>query len=256
MKRLRVLSAIIGIVLIVGTGEVVFSQTTVNPNPTGYYVGINGSATGPYDTAGLRQLISTGQLTRNSLVWKEGMLQWVLASTVKELEPLLSSAMPPALPTTPPPISHQQASYDGGSFELGGTFYTVINGSDSMLGGGINIAGVSYFNNIVGFGSYGNIIYYPSSNMVNIDIDALIGPSLKLLRTDQFSMPIAIGIWLNYAVSFGPLGLLNAFNVGAGANLTAEIKLAQKVHLYGRIQGAYGFLNGSVFIAPCIGIGF
>ena len=109
MKRLSVLSVIIAIVLIIGTGGVVFSQTTAVPNLTGYFVGINGNAFGPYDTTVLRQLISTGQLTRNSLVWKEGMANWAAASTVKELEPLFPPAMPPPLPAAPP-LQQQQAA--------------------------------------------------------------------------------------------------------------------------------------------------
>ena len=108
MKRLSVFSAIIGIVLIIGTGGFVFSQTTAGPNLTGYYVGINGNVYGPYDTMGLRQLISTGQLTRNSLVWKEGMINWAFASTVQELEPLFLPAMPP-LSATQAPIQQQPA---------------------------------------------------------------------------------------------------------------------------------------------------
>jgi len=109
VKRLSVLLAIIGIALIIGTGGVVFSQTIANPNLTGYFVGINGNAAGPYDTTGLRLLISTGYLTRNSLVWKEGMIQWALASTVQELEPLFLPAMPPPLPAAQAPIQPQQA---------------------------------------------------------------------------------------------------------------------------------------------------
>jgi hypothetical protein len=118
MKKLSVLSTIIGIVLIIGTGGEVVAQMTAIPSITGYFVGINGNALGPFDTAGLRQLIGNGQLTRDSLVWKEGMQNWAVVSTVKELDPLFSTP-PPLLPTilapqttqiTQPPVSQQQAA--------------------------------------------------------------------------------------------------------------------------------------------------
>jgi len=70
------------------TGDAAMAQTSVTSVLTGYFVGINGQQVGPFDTAGLRQLISNGQLTRDSLVWKEGMANWVAAATITELAPL------------------------------------------------------------------------------------------------------------------------------------------------------------------------
>jgi len=64
------------------------TQTNAVPVLSGYFVGINGQQMGPFDTAGLMQLINNGQLTRESLVWKEGMASWVYAATVAELAPL------------------------------------------------------------------------------------------------------------------------------------------------------------------------
>jgi hypothetical protein len=84
------------------------AQTTPPPILAGYFVAVNGQQTGPYDASGLRQLIDRGQLTRDSLVWKEGMLNWVAAGTVAELAPLFAS-IPPPLPTNqqPPPVPDQ-----------------------------------------------------------------------------------------------------------------------------------------------------
>jgi hypothetical protein len=84
------------------------AQTTPPPVLAGYFVAVNGQQTGPYDTFGLKQLIDRGQLTRDSLVWKEGMLNWVAAGTVAELAPLFAS-IPPPLPTNqqPPPVPDQ-----------------------------------------------------------------------------------------------------------------------------------------------------
>ena len=102
-------AAIIAILLIIGTGGTVMAQTGTDPVLAGYFVSINLQPSGPFDTAGLRQLIGNGQLTRDSLVWKEGMANWVMAGTVAELTPLFSAAPPPlpgtAQVSTPPPLT-------------------------------------------------------------------------------------------------------------------------------------------------------
>jgi hypothetical protein len=43
----------------------------------------------------LQGQISSGQLTRSSLVWKNGMAQWTKAGEVPELAALFSSVPPP-----------------------------------------------------------------------------------------------------------------------------------------------------------------
>ncbi|MCL2764495.1 MAG: DUF4339 domain-containing protein [Treponema sp.] len=91
-------------IIFISAGGIVFSQA----NLTGYFVNINEQITGPYDTAGLRQLVERGQLTRTSLVWKEGMTGWAAAGTIAELAPLIS-ATPPPLPT-PPALPNQTAA--------------------------------------------------------------------------------------------------------------------------------------------------
>ncbi|MFC7743165.1 DUF4339 domain-containing protein [Nocardiopsis composta] len=42
--------------------------------------------------------VSSGALTRQSLVWKEGMAQWTPAGQVPELGRLFGGATPPPLP--------------------------------------------------------------------------------------------------------------------------------------------------------------
>ena len=96
--------AIMGILFLIGTGSSLNAQTTTDPAITGYFVSINLQPAGPFDTAGLRQLIGNGQLTRDSLVWKEGMTNWAMAGTIAELAPLFSVA-PPPLPGAPPPLA-------------------------------------------------------------------------------------------------------------------------------------------------------
>ena len=69
------------------------------PIPTvAYHVAVNGQASGPFDISVLAQMAAVGQLTADSLVWKNGMAQWAKAGTVDELKNLLANGMPP-IPT-------------------------------------------------------------------------------------------------------------------------------------------------------------
>lgn len=65
-----------------------------------YHVAVNGQATGPFDIFVLTQMAAAGQLTADSLVWKNGMAQWAKAGTVDELKNLFANAMPPIPPVT------------------------------------------------------------------------------------------------------------------------------------------------------------
>ena len=65
------------------------------PIPTvAYHVAINGQATGPFDMTSLIQMAANGQLTGDSLVWKNGMAKWEKAVAIDELKGLFSN-MPP-----------------------------------------------------------------------------------------------------------------------------------------------------------------
>ena len=69
------------------------------PIPTvAYHVAVNGQATGPFDISVLTQMAAAGQLTADSLVWKNGMAQWAKAGTVDELKNLFTNVMPPIPP--------------------------------------------------------------------------------------------------------------------------------------------------------------
>lgn len=56
-----------------------------------YHVAINGQAVGPYPLASLQQLVTNGQLTPNTLVWKPGMADWQEANSLVELQSLFNS---------------------------------------------------------------------------------------------------------------------------------------------------------------------
>lgn len=68
------------------------------PQPAQFHVAVNGQATGPFDIASLQQQAQSGQFTRDSLVWKEGMAQWAKAGDVAELQGLFGAAPPPIPP--------------------------------------------------------------------------------------------------------------------------------------------------------------
>ena len=100
-----IISAIIGLVLIIGTGGFVSAQTPAFPVLNEYFVNVHGHVVGPHGADGLRQLILQGQMTRDSFVWAYGMPTWALAGTVVELAPLFAG-LPPPLPGTAPPVHH------------------------------------------------------------------------------------------------------------------------------------------------------
>ena len=67
----------------------------------------NGQQQGPVSPEQLKQLAAAGKLQPTDLVWKEGMSQWVAASSIKGLFTAPSIPTPPALP---PPIPAQPAN--------------------------------------------------------------------------------------------------------------------------------------------------
>lgn len=65
------------------------------PSAAGYHVAVGQSQAGPFDQGALRQQVASGQLTRASLVWKNGMAQWMKAGEVAELAQLFADVPPP-----------------------------------------------------------------------------------------------------------------------------------------------------------------
>ena len=66
-----------------------------------YMVGVNGQQAGPFNWVQLQQMVQGGQLTQQSLVWKQGMQAWGLAGSVAELVPLFQGTAP-QMPGMPP----------------------------------------------------------------------------------------------------------------------------------------------------------
>lgn len=73
-------------------------QPGMTPPPipvVAYHVAVNGQATGPYNLQVLQQMISGGQLTADSLVWKTGMAAWIKAGETDDLKGLFAPPVPP-----------------------------------------------------------------------------------------------------------------------------------------------------------------
>lgn len=74
-------------------------QVTPPPIPSlnNYYVAIEGKQQGPFNRAKLEELAASNQLTRETLVWKQGLTNWEEAGLQADLQDLFG-ATPPPLP--------------------------------------------------------------------------------------------------------------------------------------------------------------
>ena len=79
-------------------------QTMAPPGPpplqkkTSYYVAINNQQAGPFEVSALNDKVAAGNITRDTLVWTNGMAQWTPAGSVAELSGLFQDAPPPLPP--------------------------------------------------------------------------------------------------------------------------------------------------------------
>jgi membrane protease subunit (stomatin/prohibitin family) len=72
------------------------------PQAVQWYVAANGQQLGPYDGNAMSQHVQGGHVTRETMVWKQGMAAWTPAGQVPELAGLFG-APPPMPPPMPPP---------------------------------------------------------------------------------------------------------------------------------------------------------
>lgn len=63
-----------------------------------FFVAINGQQTGPFTIDTLAKMVINGSFVKDNLVWKQGMPNWVPASSVSELNPCFLATSPPPLP--------------------------------------------------------------------------------------------------------------------------------------------------------------
>ncbi|RKS08994.1 membrane protease subunit (stomatin/prohibitin family) [Nocardiopsis sp. Huas11] len=69
------------------------------PQQVQWFVGASGQQQGPFGADVLAQRAGSGQLTRDTLVWREGMEQWTPAGQVSELSGLFAATPPPMPPS-------------------------------------------------------------------------------------------------------------------------------------------------------------
>jgi membrane protease subunit (stomatin/prohibitin family) len=81
-----------------------FSQNQSQPNQTpppisspnvSFYVANNGQQTGPFDLTVIKQMIANGQIAKNTLVWKTGMVNWENAENQSEFNSFFGQTPPP-----------------------------------------------------------------------------------------------------------------------------------------------------------------
>lgn len=60
-----------------------------------YYVAVNGQPNGPYELHVLSAMVANGQINTDTLVWKQGMPQWLNATQIEELKDIFTNAIPP-----------------------------------------------------------------------------------------------------------------------------------------------------------------
>ncbi|MAZ36719.1 MAG: virion core protein (lumpy skin disease virus) [Crocinitomicaceae bacterium] len=73
-------------------------QTPPPPPQVQYNISVNGQQSGPFGWQQLQQMVQSGQFTKDTYVWKQGMANWELAGNVQELSSLFGAVPPP-----PPP---------------------------------------------------------------------------------------------------------------------------------------------------------
>jgi membrane protease subunit (stomatin/prohibitin family) len=66
-----------------------------------YYAAVNGAQAGPFDMSALQQQAGSGQIKRDTLVWKQGMAGWTKAGEVQELSSIWGAVPPPLPPPLP-----------------------------------------------------------------------------------------------------------------------------------------------------------
>ncbi len=66
--------------------------------PTTYWVAVDGAQTGPFNMDTLKQQAVAGRLTRESMVWTEGMANWQMAKDVPALVAIFGQVPPPIPP--------------------------------------------------------------------------------------------------------------------------------------------------------------
>ena len=68
------------------------------PGSVSYFAALGGQQVGPLDMQTLQSKVSSGEIGRTTLVWKQGMQQWTAAEQIVELSKLFANSPPPLPP--------------------------------------------------------------------------------------------------------------------------------------------------------------
>jgi hypothetical protein len=68
------------------------------PRGPEFYTASDGQQAGPFDAAALREHIQAGRVTKDTLVWTEGMAEWTAAGSVDAVAKLFGTVPPPLPP--------------------------------------------------------------------------------------------------------------------------------------------------------------
>jgi hypothetical protein len=68
------------------------------PQAAAFFVAINGQQAGPFDLTTIAAKARAGEISQDSLVWKQGMPAWAPASSVPDLAAAFGSIPPPLPP--------------------------------------------------------------------------------------------------------------------------------------------------------------
>lgn len=77
-------------------------QTPPPPPQVQYNISVNGQQSGPFGWQQLQQMVQSGQITKDTYVWKQGMVNWEFAGNVQELSSLFGAIPPPPPPPRAP----------------------------------------------------------------------------------------------------------------------------------------------------------
>jgi len=76
-------------------------QTPPPPPQVQYNISVSGQQSGPFGWEQLQQMVQSGQIIKDTHVWKQGMANWEIAGNVQELSSLFGEVPPPPPPPAP-----------------------------------------------------------------------------------------------------------------------------------------------------------
>lgn len=92
------------------------------------FIAVNGQTTGPFGAEQIRQMVQSGQLTKTTMVWIEGMAAWTPAGQVSQLDEFFVGA-------PPPPVEFNAAEFLSGTWQAEPSPLQIPNASNASVQG-------------------------------------------------------------------------------------------------------------------------